>query len=128
MSQIQLTKTHMLVKLTKSEQIFGLHGDLKVPAALIRGAEVADQEVWKTLGLRLPGTGIPTLLAYGSFWRANSKAGGPGGWTFALWHSGKPALTVTLATAPGQRYKRLVISTDNAKELADTINDAILAC
>lgn len=121
MAKIELTKTHMLVKLTKSEQIFGLHGDLKVPAALIRGAEVADTEVWKTLGLRLPGTGIPTLLAYGSFWRR-------AGWTFALWHSGKPALTVTLATAPGQRYKRLVISTDNAQALADEINDAILAC
>ncbi|MEY4437052.1 MAG: hypothetical protein RL100_516 [Actinomycetota bacterium] len=121
MAKIEFTQTHLLIKLTPGEKFFGLHGDFKLPAALIRGAEVADKEVWKTLGLRLPGTGIPTLLAYGSFWR---KAG----WTFALWRSNSPALTLTLALGAGNRFKRLVISTENAAELADRINDAILAC
>lgn len=124
MAQIELTTTHMLVKLTRAEQIWSLHGDLKIPAALIRGAEVADKDVWKTLGLRLPGTALPTYLAYGSYFRF----GKTGGWTFALWRSTHQNLTVTLATAPGQRYKRLIINTDNPQALADEINDAILAC
>lgn len=129
MAQIELTKTHMLIKLTRGEKIFGLHGDFKIPAALIRGAEVADEDVWKTFGLRLPGTSIPTLLAYGSYLRF----GKAGGWTFALWRSNQPAITLTLATAQGkngtgQPYKRLVISTDNAQALADEINDALVAC
>ncbi len=124
MAQIELTQTHMLIKLTRGEKIFGLHGDFKIPAALIRGAEVADKDVWKTFGLRLPGTSIPTLLAYGSYLRF----GKTGGWTFALWRSNQPAITLTLATSATQRYKRLVISTDNAQSLADEINDALVAC
>jgi hypothetical protein len=129
MAQIELTQTHMVIKLTQSEKIWSMHGDFKIPAALIRGAEVADKEVWKTLGLRLPGTALPTYLAYGSYLRF----GKTGGWTFALWRSTHPALTITLVTAPGtkgtgQRYKRLIIATDNAQALADKINDAIVAC
>ena len=127
MAQIELTQTHMLIKLTPGEKIFGLHGDFKIPAALIRGAEVADKNVWMTFGMRI-GTGIPYLLVYGHYWRANSKAGGPGGWTFALWRSNQPSLTITLATAKGQPYKRIVITTPDAQKLADTINDAIVAC
>jgi hypothetical protein len=37
-------------------------------------------------------------------------------------------LTITLAKAPGQPYKRLVLTTPDAQKLADQINDAIVAC
>jgi hypothetical protein len=121
MARIELNQTHLKVKLTLGEKIFGMSGDLSIPAALIRGAEVADKEVWKTLGMRIPGTALPGLLVYGHYWRR-------AGWTFAIWRSNMPAITITLATGAGNRYKRLVISTENAQELADTINDAILAC
>lgn len=136
MAQIELTQTHLLLKLTPGEKIFGLHGDFKIPAALIRGAEVADKDVWKTFGLRI-GTGLPGLLVYGHYWRASSRAGGvsnnDGGWTFALWRSNHPSLTLTLATAKGQNgmrqpYKRLVITHPDAQKLADSINDALVAC
>ncbi len=127
MAQIELTKTHMLIKLTRGEKFFGMHGDFKIPAALIRGAEVADKEVWKTFGMRI-GTALPGLLVYGHYWRASSKAGGPGGWTFALWRSNQPSVSITLVKAEGQPYKRLVISTDSAQALADEINDALVAC
>lgn len=127
MAKIELTQTHLLVNLSKSEQIWALHKDLRIPAALVRGAEVAHKEVWQTLGLRLPGTALPTYLAYGSYLRFGPK----GGWTFALWRSSKANLVITLAKAPNQRYKRLIIAMDTesqAQELADTINDAISAC
>jgi hypothetical protein len=129
MAQIELTQTHMIIKLTAGEKIFGLHGDFKIPAALIRGAEVADKDVWKTFGLRLPGTGFPGLLVYGSFLRFGTRRDpASGGWTFALWRSNGPALTLTLATGAGNRFKRMVITHPEAKKLADTINDAIVAC
>ena len=121
MAKIELTQTHMLVHLSLAEKIFSLHGNLKLPAALIKGAEVADKEVWKTLGLRLPGTGVPTMLAYGSFWR---KAG----WTFALWRASSETLSITLNKGAGNRYKRLVIAVDDAQVWADTINDALVSC
>lgn len=127
MPRIELTQTHLLIKLTRGEKFFGMHGDFKIPAALVRGAEVADKEVWKTLGNRI-GTAIPGLLVYGHYWRRSSKKGSPGGWTFALWRSNSESITITLATADGQPYKRLVIATDKARQLADTINDAIVAC
>ena len=125
MAQIELTQTHLLIKLTPGEKFFGMHGDFKIPAALIRGAEVADKDVWKTFGMRI-GTGFPGLLVYGHYWRR-------AGWTFALWRSNHQSLTLTLATANGpkgtrQPYKRIVITHPDAKTLADTINDAIVAC
>lgn len=124
MAQIELTKTHMLIKLTAGEKIFGMHGDFKIPAALIRGAEVAHKDVWKTFGMRIPGTALPGLLVYGHYWRG----GKTGGWTFALWRSNQPSIALTVATGPNQRFKRLVISTHNAQALADEINDALVAC
>ncbi len=127
MAQIVLTPTHLHVKLNKAERIGSLHGNLNIPAALIRGAEVAKPDVWKTLGLRIPGTGVPMFLYYGSFWRA----GKTGGWTFALWRANKSAVTITAGTGKTNRYKRLVIATDTpeqAQAIADEINDALTAC
>lgn len=123
MAKIELTKTHLLVKLNLAEKIFSVHGDLKIPAALIRGAELADKDVWKTFGLRI-GTGLPGLLVYGSFRRFGKE----GGWTFALWRSNQPSVTITTATAPGQPYKRVVITHPDAQALADSINDALVSC
>jgi hypothetical protein len=127
MAKIEINQTHLKVKLTLGEKILALSGDLSIPAALIRGAEVAHKDVWQTFGIRI-GTGLPWYLVYGHFWWPSSKDGAIKGWTFALWRSKYPALTLNLATAKGQPYKRVVISTENAQELADTINDAILAC
>lgn len=133
MATIEITATHLIIKPTLGEKIFGLHGDFKIPAALIRGAEVADKDVWKTFGLRIPGTALPGLLVYGHYWRASSRASravgsGDGGWTFALWRSNHPSLTLTLALGAGNKFKRLVITHPDAQKLADTINDAIVAC
>lgn len=124
MSTIKITETHLELHLTRAERIFALHSDLAIPAALIRGAEVGSPDVWKTLGMRIPGTGVPMFLFYGSFWRA----GKTGGWTFALWRSNKESLVINLATSKTNRYKRLVIAVENAQEWADKINDAITTC
>ena len=134
MAKIELTDTELRIKLSKTEQIWALHGDITLRAAHIRGAEVADnKEIWKTLGLRLPGTGIPTFVAYGSFWRASSKQN-PGGWTFAAWNSTKPAIVINLSPVKSahkevrNRYRRLLINVDDAQKWADAINDAITGC
>lgn len=124
MAQIVLTPTHLELKLSKAERIFALHGDLSIPAALVRGAEVGSADVWKTLGLRIPGTGVPMFLFYGSYWRG----GKTGGWTFALWRSNKQSVVINLAAGKGNRFKRLVIATDDAQTWADTINDALVSC
>ena len=126
MAEIKLNKTSLQVNLSKSEQIWAMHRDLSIPVALIKGAEVAHKEVWQTLGLRLPGTALPTYLAYGSYFRFGPK----GGWTFALWRSTKANLVITLAKAPNQRYKRLIIAMDTdekAQKLAAAIQRAISA-
>ena len=131
MAKIELTDTELRIKLSPAEKIWALHGDITLRAAHIRGTEVADnKEIWKTLGLRLPGTGIPTFVAYGSYWRAGPQ----GGWTFSAWMSTKPAIVLNLSTAKSahkelnNRYKRLLINVDDAQKWADTINDAITGC
>ena len=127
MSKIELTPTHLVVKLTAAEKIFGLHGNFKIPAALIRGAEVGPKDVWKTFGMRI-GTGLPWLLVYGHYWVPKNNKTLPGGWTFALWNKKHPALVINLLKGKGQPYNRLVLSHPDAASLADQINDAIVAC
>jgi hypothetical protein len=131
MSKIELTPTHLLVKLTPAEKIFALHGDFKIPAALIRGAEITEKNVWKTFGNRSPGTALPGLLIYGHYWLRSPIKGEPKIWTFGLWRSKLPTISITLATVKGKggnRFSRLVISHPDAVALADQINDAIVAC
>ncbi len=127
MPQINLTPTHLEVKLTPAEKILGLHRNFKIPAALVRGAYVGDKDVWKTFGMRI-GTGVPWLLVYGHYWWSKNSKSVPGGWTYALWNAKHPSLVINLATAPGQPYTRLVLSHPDAAALADQINDAIVAC
>ncbi|WP_138274920.1 hypothetical protein [Rhodoluna limnophila] len=124
MAQIVLTPTHLELKLSKAERIFALHGDLAIPAALVRGAEVGSADVWKTLGLRIPGTGVPMFLYYGSFWRAGKS----GGWTFSLWRANHQSVVINLATGKANRFKRLVVAVEDAQRWADTINDALVSC
>jgi hypothetical protein len=127
MSKIELTPTHLVVELTTAEKILGLHGNFKIPAALIRGAEIGSKDVWKTFGMRI-GTGVPWFLVYGHYWWTRSSKSVPGGWTYALWNNKHPALVINLSKAPSQPYNRLVLSHPDAVALADQINDAIVAC
>ena len=118
MPNIELTDTELRITLTAGEKLAALHGDLTFAGTQIRGAEVLDAKWWWQLGLRVPGTAIPGLIIAGTYLRKGDRA-------FVSWRRGKQALAINLR---GARFDRVILGVDDAKALADQINDAIISC
>ena len=118
MPRIEITAKELIVHLTAAEKIFGLRGNLHIPATSIRGASALDKKFWLKLGVRAPGTGLPGVIVAGTYrWRGDK--------VYAFWTKGQQPLQITL---DGKQYNRIIIGVENAQELADTINDAIVSC
>lgn len=125
MPTVELTATHLTVRLSPLEKFAALSGDINLPAMAIRGATVVDKSWWHTLGLRV-GTGLPGVVIAGRFYRKGDTA-------FVSW-TRKAGLPLELTLAPaaakaaGHPYTRIILGVENAQALADEINDALTAC
>jgi hypothetical protein len=65
--------TEIVVALGAGEKVEAIHGDLRLPLAALRDAEVLDDPIRAVHGLRAPGTGVPGLVAVGTFRAAGKK-------------------------------------------------------
>jgi hypothetical protein len=103
MATVTVTDSRIHVELGRWEQLGGFQRSFSIPRASVREAHVADDPLRAVHGLRLPGTGLPGVLALGHF---RSRASGH---TFAAAYRGRPALVLELT---GAQFDRLVISTE----------------
>jgi hypothetical protein len=104
----------VVVKLNDLERLGALHGDVRVPASSVRSVRLTGQPLREIRGIRAPGTGIPRVLALGT-WRYS------GGKDFVVAHRNEPGLVVEL---DGVAYKRLIVSSHDAALLADALQPA----
>jgi hypothetical protein len=87
------------------------HGYVSVPLASIRSVRVSD-EPWSELrGMRSPGTGLPRVIALGTWQHSLGR-------DFVAVYGKGPAVVVDLA---GVRFSRLVVSSHDAERVADEI-------
>ena len=102
---------NLVVRLSPMEKLGALHGSIRVPLDNIT-AVVASNAMWRELrGLRMPGTGLPGVIALGT-WRYR------GGKEFvAVYRS--TGVVVTLA---GSEWKRLVVSSRVPHRICQEIN------
>jgi hypothetical protein len=126
MPKLELTEDQLIIRLSASEKLAALHGNLTINGIAIRGAAVADKKWWMTLGLRI-GTGLPGVIIAGTYVKKGDRA-------FVSWtrKHGLP-LEITLAAkmsagARGTQFTRILLGVDDAQGWADKINDAIVAC
>jgi hypothetical protein len=99
------------IELTVPERVFSLHGaNIDVPLSEIRGVRIVRDIIGQVRGLRMPGAGIPGLLAIGT-WRGTVD--GRIFHDFALIHHGGPGVVVTTSG----HYERLLIGTDEPEVL-----------
>ncbi len=126
MPKLELTEDQLIIRLSASEKLAALHGNLTINGIAIRGAAVADKKWWMTLGLRI-GTGLPGVIIAGTYVKLGDRA-------FVSWtrKHGLP-LEITLAAkmsagARGTQFTRILLGVDDAQGWADKINDAIVAC
>ncbi len=97
------------------EKAEGFHGDIRVPLRTVSDLHAVDT-AWPHLrGWRAPGTGVPKVIAVGT-------RRGEFGKDFAAVHGTGPAVVVVLA---GAEYGRLVVTMDDAVQLATRIQQAL---
>jgi hypothetical protein len=108
----------LVVKLNDLERLGALHGDVRVAADAVREIRVTERPLRDVHGLRVPGTGLPGVIALGTF------RGGAGGRTFAAVYRGSPGVVVELQ---GAQFDRLVISTHDAARIVESLRDDLPA-
>lgn len=111
MSSVTVRDCALRIELTVPERVFSLHGaNIDVPLSEIRSVRIVPDIHGQLRGLRMPGAGIPGLLAIGT-WRGT--ADGRTFHDFALIHRAGPGVVVTTTGY----YARLLIGSDEPEVL-----------
>lgn len=112
MVSVTVSDECLRVRLKGSDAVWALKRGLDVPLSAVSEVRVADDaSPWlgasrRELGLRLPGSAFPGVIAAGSYWSKSR------GWTFCCLHRGQRAVVVDLE--PGAvRYRRLVLGVED---------------
>jgi hypothetical protein len=66
-AEVRLEGAEIVVALTAFEKVEAVHGEVRLPFTALRDAEVLDDAIHAVHGLRAPGTGVPGVVAVGTF-------------------------------------------------------------
>ncbi len=103
----------LTLKLTTGEKMEGVHGDIRVPIMSVQSVEILDDVIHAVHGMRSPGTGIPGVLAIGTF-RSSSET------IFAVvHHQNKRGVKVRLT---GEHFDAFIVGSDNPESLMASLN------
>ena len=115
MPKIEVTDHELVVSLNPLERIWSLRLGVRVPVSSIQWVEVDPKAVpWK-LGVRVPGTFFPGVIAAGTYWKPKNKQ-------FAYWKRGETPVVVWLK---GHKFNSLVLGSKDPQRLVAQINAAI---
>lgn len=106
MASIALTGESLIVTLTVAEKLGALHGNMTFPRSAVRGVRPVASPLDEVRGIRSPGTGVPWLIALGTYRTRRARD------FVAAYRT--PGVVVDLM---GQRFDRLVISTPDVEQL-----------
>jgi hypothetical protein len=104
MATLRREGDELVVLLNDLEKLGALRGGPRVPLSTVRDVRVTDNPFRELRGMRTPGSGLPGVLALGT-WRYR------GGKDFAALYRGGPALVIELE---GSGLNRLLISAHDA--------------
>lgn len=115
MPRLELSNHELRVHLTAWESLLSLRRSFSVPLAQVRGATEDNGFGGRALGLRIPGTHIPGLIAAGTFIKEGDKQ---------FVYTVRKLHTIVIELA-GNKYTRLVIGVPDARAEAARINAAV---
>ncbi|PZX26927.1 conserved hypothetical protein [Cupriavidus phytorum] len=115
MPRLELTDRELVVHLTPWESIWSLRRGFRVPLAQVRGATEDNGFDGKALGLRLPGTYFPGLIAAGTFIKGGDRQ---------FVYTSRKLQTIVIELARHD-WARLVIGVPDARAEAARINAAV---
>lgn len=114
-ASLEIDGDDLVVRLRPLERVGALHGDVRAPLRAVADVEASDRPFAPVRGIRAPGTGIPGVVALGT-WRR------PGAKDFLALRRGQPAVVVRLR---GHAFDRLLVSTGEADAVAAAIRRAV---
>jgi hypothetical protein len=115
MAQLIIDDGELMLALSRRERFGALHGDIRVPLDAVAEVAVTDAPFGELRGMRAPGTGIPRVIALGT-WRALRGEKG-----FAAVYRGTPGVVVRLS---GTEFSWLCVSADAPQAVVDRIRAA----
>ncbi len=113
MAKLRVEGTDLVLSLTTTEKIAGLHGDLRVPLRQVTSIETLPDALAAVRGVRAPGLAIPGRTKIGT-WR------GRGARRFVVARRGEPGLRIRLK---GARYDELLVATPDGELVARKIRE-----
>lgn len=118
MAKLEVIGTRVEVVLSQAERFGALRGDVSVALDEVAQVRTTEHPFREVRGVRAPGTGVPGLIALGT-WRR--RDGGARRWVkdFAAVYRGKPGVIVE--TRPGTEFSRLIVSVDEPALVAERI-------
>lgn len=106
----------LVLALSRRERLGAMHGDIRVPLSAVEDVAVSDQPFGELRGQRAPGTGIPRVIALGT-WRTRHEGKG-----FAAVYRGKRGVVVRLRDS---EFGWLCVSADDPEDVAARIRAAV---
>jgi hypothetical protein len=107
MARILTDADCLTVALTDLEKVEALHGDITVPRAAVVGVRIAAAGMSELHGIRAPGTGLPGVVAMGTWHDRGTR-------TFAACHGNRAAVVISLRDAA---FDRLVVTVDDPAQV-----------
>lgn len=118
MPQIELTEHELIVRMGKWEQMMALSADVRVPLTQVRSV-IQDDGFGGPggfkLGLRLPGTHVPFVVAAGTFLKSGDRQ-----FVFT-----RRKLHTVVIELTGNEWTRLVVGVPDAHGTVARINAAV---
>lgn len=116
MAEVAVRDAVLHIALSVAERVLALHGrDIAVPIGLITGVAGVPDVLAEVRGLRLPGAGLPGVLAIGT-WRGSDN--NSTFHDFVLVHHGGAGVVVSVA---GGDYDRILLGSDDPAALIAAI-------
>jgi hypothetical protein len=103
MATIQLKDSQVLIHLNPAEKIGALRGDVHFPRSAIRSVRVVDKPFFEIEGIRSPGTGVPGVIALGTY-RSHGRR------DFVAVYRGERGVVLDI-DADQADYRRVILST-----------------
>jgi hypothetical protein len=113
MATIRREGDEVVLRLNDLEKAGALHGDVRVPAVAVAAVRVTQTPFRELRGIRAPGTGLPGVVALGTWRHRDGK-------DFAVLYRGGPAVVVELESAP---YRRLLVSAHDADVVVASLSE-----
>lgn len=116
MAKVTIKNDSLQVSIGAFEALQALHGSFSVPLSCVVGATEDPNFIRAgSLGIRAPGTGLPGVIARGTFWKSGDR-------TLSLWGRNQEIVVIQLSN---HKWDRLVVGCNDAKSLVTLINNAL---